>query len=112
VKEDVKNRTERLKVESRLAERQAYTEHIKAAYSSRIRKRNTTNMMQLVLIAIILGTVIGWLMYGNNVLYYSAGMLALYISFGHAGFSDKPSQCLISFSFFLNPLPIRLPPAK
>jgi hypothetical protein len=79
VKEDVKNRTERLKVESRLAERQAYTEHIKAAYSSRIRKRNTTNMMQLVLIAIILGTVIGWLMYGNNVLYYSAGMLALYI---------------------------------
>jgi hypothetical protein len=79
IKEDIQNRTERLKGELKHTSSQAYREHIKSAYSNRARREKTTNFMQLLLILILLGTFFGWIFYGNVVIYVFAVIFPIYI---------------------------------
>lgn len=79
VKEDIRNRTERMKVELKYAEKESYREHIKSAYASRARREQSTNFMQLLLILILLGTFFGWIFYGNKVIYAFIVIFPLYI---------------------------------
>lgn len=79
IKEDIQNRTERLKGELRFTSAQAHREHIKAAYSNRNRREKTTNFMQLLLILILLGAFFGWIYYGNVALYISVVTFSIYL---------------------------------
>jgi hypothetical protein len=79
VKEDIQNRTERIKGELKHTSLQSHRENIRAAYSKRARREKSTNFMQLLLILIFLGTFFGWIFYGNVVLYAFLIVFPIYI---------------------------------
>ena len=79
IKEDIKNRTERIKGELNSTSSHAHREHLRAAFSQREKKARSSDFMQLLLIFIMLGTFGGWLMYGNVVLYVFLVVFPLYI---------------------------------
>ena len=79
IKEDIQNRTERIKGEIKQTSSHAYREHIKSAYATRARREKSTNFMQLLLILILLGTFFGWIFYGNLVLYAFVVIFPIYI---------------------------------
>ncbi len=79
IKEDIENRTERLKSELKHVSSETYREHIKSAYSHRVRREKTTNFMQLLLILILLGTFFGWIFFGNVVIYAFVIVFPIYI---------------------------------
>ena len=79
IKEDIQNRTERIKGELKITSIQSHREHIRSAFSRRAKREKTSDFMQLLLIAIILGAFGGWLIYGNVVLYIFLVVFPLYI---------------------------------
>ena len=79
IKEDIQNRTERIKGELKITSAQTHREHIKAAFTNRARREKTGDFMQLLLIVIMLGTFTGWLFYGNVALYVFLVLFPLYI---------------------------------
>ncbi len=79
IKEDIQNRTERIKGEIKHTSSKVYREHIKSAYASRERREKSTNFMQLLLILILLGTFFGWIFYGNIVIYAFIVVFPIYI---------------------------------
>ena len=79
IKEDIQNRTERIKGELKITSNSAHREHLKAAFSQRARREKSSDFMQLLLIIIMLGTFGGWLLYGNVVLYVFIVVFPLYI---------------------------------
>ncbi len=79
VKEDIKNRTERIREELKHESIRSHREHIKNAFARRERSNIATNFMQLLLILILLSTFAGWLMYGNVALYIFLVIFPLYI---------------------------------
>ncbi len=79
IKEDIRNRTERMKTELKHESSVTYREHIKSAYATRARREQSTSFMQLLLILILLGAFLGWLFYGNVVLYAFLIIFPVYI---------------------------------
>ena len=79
VKEDIQNRTERIKGELKITSSDSHREHLKNAFSHRARREKSSDFMQLLLIFIMLGGVGGWLVYGNVVLYAFIVIFPLYI---------------------------------
>lgn len=81
IKEDIQNRTERIKGELKITSSKTHREHLKSAFSHRAKREKSSDFMQLLLIVIMLGTFGGWLMYGNVVLYVFLVVFPLYIYF-------------------------------
>jgi hypothetical protein len=79
VKEDIKNRTERIRSEIDLEKNKTYRQNIREAFNQRDRDNKKTDFMQLLLITIMLGTFVGWLYYGNAALYAFLVLFPLYI---------------------------------
>ncbi len=79
IKEDVKNRTERIRGQLVDENRQSYRENIRNAFNRRERRETRSSMMQYLLIIIFLGTIVGWLYFGNIALYIFAVIFPLYI---------------------------------
>lgn len=79
VKEDIQNRTERIKGELKITSTKSHREQIKNAFSHRARREKSSDFMQLLLIIIMLGGVGGWLIYGNVVLYAIIVVFPLYV---------------------------------
>ena len=79
IKEDIQNRTERIKGELKITSSHAHREHLRSAFSHRAKREKSSDFMQLLLIVIMLGTFGGWLIYGNVVLYVFIVVFPLYI---------------------------------
>lgn len=79
IKEDIQNRTERIKGELKITSSESHREHLKSAFSQRAKREKSSDFMQLLLIFIMLGTFGGWLIYGNVVLYVFLVVFPLYI---------------------------------
>jgi len=81
IKEDIQNRTERIKGELKITSDQSHREYLKSAFSHRAKREKSSDFMQLLLIFIILGAFGGWLIYGNVALYVFLAVFPLYIYF-------------------------------
>ncbi|MCK5208262.1 MAG: hypothetical protein KAQ79_09585 [Cyclobacteriaceae bacterium] len=81
IKEDIQNRTERIKGELKITSSQSHREHIKKAFRNRAKREKSSDFMQLLLVIIMLGSFGGWLIYGNIVLYIAMVIFPLYIFF-------------------------------
>ncbi len=79
VKEDIKNRTERIKGELKITSTQSHREYFKTAFSNREKREKSSDFMQLLLIVILMGSIGGWIIYGNIVLYFSIFIFPLYL---------------------------------
>lgn len=79
IKEDIKNRTERLRGQLADESHHTYRENIKNAFNRRERRETRSSMMQYLLVIIFLGTIVGWLYFGNVALYIFAVVFPLYI---------------------------------
>lgn len=79
IKEDIQNRTERIKGELKITSTQTHREHLRSAFSHRAQREKSSDFMQLLLIIIMLGAFGGWLMFGNVVLYIFIVVFPLYI---------------------------------
>lgn len=79
IKEDIQNRTERIKGELKHTSSELHGEHIRSAYANRDRREKSTNIMQLLLILILLGTFFGWIFYGNVVFYAFLIIFPIYL---------------------------------
>jgi len=79
VKEDIKNRTERIRAEIDVEKNKTSRENIREAFSRRERDNRKTDFMQLLLVTIMLGTFVGWLYFGNVALYAFLVLFPLYI---------------------------------
>jgi hypothetical protein len=81
IKEDIQNRTERIKGELKNTSFQSHSDHIKIAFRKRAKRDKSSDFMQLLLVVIMFGTFGGWLIYGNIILYISMVVFPLYIFF-------------------------------
>lgn len=81
VKEDIQNRTERIKGQLKNASTHTHRENLKTAFSKRAKREKSSDFMQLLLIIILLGTMGGWLIYGNAVIYIFIVVFPLYLFF-------------------------------
>ena len=79
VKEDIQNRTERIRGELKNTSTHAHREKLKSAFSKRARRETSSDFMQLLLIAILLGTIGGWLIDGNVAIYIFIVVFPLYL---------------------------------
>jgi hypothetical protein len=79
VKEDIKNRTERIRSEISEKKNREFRENIREAFSRREKEGRKANLMQLLLITIMLGTLLGWWYYGNVAFYAFLVLFPLYI---------------------------------
>lgn len=81
VKEDIQNRTERIKRELKITSTASHREHIKSAFNNRAKRQKSSDFMQILLIVLMLGSVGGWLIFGNVVLIICAIVFPLYLFF-------------------------------
>lgn len=81
IKEDIQNRTERIKGELKITSSQSHREHIKSAFNNRAKREKSSDFMQLLLIIILSGTFGGWLLIGNVALYIGIIVFLLYLFF-------------------------------
>jgi len=79
VKEDVKNRTARISAELRLERPADHHENLRAAFKSIEKRDRSIGFMQVLIMVLLLGTVFGWIYYGNVALYFFAVLFPLYI---------------------------------
>lgn len=81
VKEDIQNRTERIKGELKITSSHSHRELIKSAFNNRAKREKSSDLMQILLIIILSGTFGGWLLYGNVALYFGLVSFPLYLFF-------------------------------
>ena len=82
VKEELQNRTEKIKRELNMGSQPElghYRENISQAFTRRQRKDKRVSGMQVILIAIFLAAFIGYYFYGNAALYAFAILFPAYI---------------------------------
>ncbi len=79
IKEDIQNRSQRIKGELKITSADDYSEHIKSAYKHRANREKSSDFMQLLLMIILLAAFGGWLIYGNIVLYIFIIVFPLYL---------------------------------
>jgi hypothetical protein len=81
IKEDIKNRTQRIKGELNVTSARSHRQHIKDAFAHREKRQKSSDFMQLLLIIILLGAFGGWIIYGNVALYVFLVVFPLYLFF-------------------------------
>jgi hypothetical protein len=81
IKEDIKNRTERIRGELLKNSSQNYRHHIQSAFGERHRQYQKTDVMQLLLILLFLGGFFGYIYFGNIALYSFIVLFSGYIFF-------------------------------
>lgn len=81
IKEDIKNRTQRIKGELNVTSSHSHRQHIKDAFAHREKRQKSSDFMQLLLIIILLGAFGGWIIYGNVALYVFLVVFPLYLFF-------------------------------
>jgi len=81
IKEDIQNRTERIKGELKITSSDSHREHIKSAFKNRAKREKSSDLMQVLLVIILLGTFGGWLLYGNVAMYIGLVAFSLYLFF-------------------------------
>jgi hypothetical protein len=88
VKEDIKNRMARIR--SELSEEALKTQRrsIHEGFQRREKQDRRVDMMQWILIILMLGTILGWLYFGNVAFYIFLVLFPLYVWFR----IRKPSQ--------------------
>ncbi|MDQ3393555.1 MAG: hypothetical protein M3512_05515 [Bacteroidota bacterium] len=87
IKEDIDNRTERIKNEMSLANRTAEIRSgLQKDFLRQERASRKATVTQLLIIVLLIGTGAGWLMYGNNVFYYFLIFVPFYIFFRKSSF--------------------------
>jgi len=79
IKEDIKNRTARIAAELKLERSGDHHENIRAAFKAVEKKERSISFMQLLIMVLLLGTVFGWIYYGNVALYVFLILFPLYI---------------------------------
>lgn len=79
VKEDIKNRTERIRGELLKKSSQNHRYHMESAFSDRHRQYKKTDIMQLLIILLFLGTFFGYIYFGNVALYVFAVLFSAFI---------------------------------
>lgn len=78
-KEDLKNRTERIRGELRAENGQVPGAGIREAFRRRERETRHASTMQLVLMLLMMGCFLGWIFYGNIALYAFLVLFPLYV---------------------------------
>jgi hypothetical protein len=81
VKEDIQNRTQRIKQELKITSTNDHREQLKSAFNHRARREKSSDIMQVFLIILLLGTFVGWMIYGNVALYAFALAFPLFLYF-------------------------------
>ncbi len=81
IKEDIKNRTERIKGELKITSTQSHSEFFKTAFSNRVKREKSSDFMQLLLIVILMGSIGGWIIFGNIALYIFIFIFPPYLFF-------------------------------
>ena len=79
IKEDIQNRTERIKGELKITSPQNHREYLKMAFRNKMKREKSSSFMQLLLVVIMLGGFGGWLIFGNVALYFFIVVFPLYI---------------------------------
>ncbi|MCC5929469.1 MAG: hypothetical protein JJU28_09510 [Cyclobacteriaceae bacterium] len=79
VKEDIKERTERIRGDLLDKTAKNYKNNIALAYGERRRKEKRLGTMQFLLIVLMMGTFVAWLYYGDIALYVFAVLFPAYI---------------------------------
>ncbi len=81
VKEDIKNRKERIRSEMSEKQNREHRERIREAFGRREKEGRRANLMQLLLMTIMAGTFVGWWYYGTVAFYVFLVLFPLYIIF-------------------------------
>lgn len=89
VKEDLAQRTQRIKSEMGLNSGSGYRSNIRQAFHRRSKENQRSNITQLVIIILLVGTFLGFIYYGEIVLYISMALLAVYIFISKTDFFKK-----------------------
>jgi len=79
VKEEIKERTARIKRELDKDEMVDYKSSISSAFSRRSRHQAKGNNMQILFILMMAGSFVGYIFYGNIALYVALALIPLYI---------------------------------
>ena len=69
VKEEIEGKIRAAQNASGQSETIEYPSNISAAFQKRARQNNKSNVVQLVLAMVLMGTFVAWLFYGNDVFY-------------------------------------------
>ncbi len=59
----------------------SYQSNISQAFGQRERKSNQTSVVQLLLAAVLLGSFVGWLIFGNDFFYAYLAIFPVYVFF-------------------------------
>ncbi len=81
VKEDIKNRVARIKADLSEEPLSTHRQSIHEAFQKRDRQIKRVNLMQMILIIIMMGTIAGWLFFGNVAFYVFLVVFPVYIWF-------------------------------
>ncbi len=87
IKEDIQNRTERIRNELRLQQQSSEIRSgLQKDFLKRERESRKATVTQLLIIVALVGTGAGWLLYGNNVFYFFLILIPFYIFFRRSSF--------------------------
>jgi hypothetical protein len=80
MKEDIQNRTERIRNELRIQEGSSdIRSGLQKDFLKNERANRQANVTQLLIVVLLIGTAAGWLFYGNNVFYFFLILVPFYI---------------------------------
>ena len=95
VKEDIENRTRRIKEEleseKRIdpADRERFCREMNDVFKRRAVEDRSTSMIQVTFIVLFLSVFAGYLFYGNNALYVAFILVPIYILYRKRSFTSK-----------------------
>ena len=69
IKEELEERTSRIKVELEGEEASTYRDSISSAFRRKQRREKQSNVMQLAFVILLVGVFFGYLYYGNEIFY-------------------------------------------
>ncbi len=81
IKEDIKERTERIKAELNLENNSDYRSNISGAFNRRAKQNRQATVLQMVLITVFLIIGFGYIYYGNDIFYFILLMVPIYFYF-------------------------------
>lgn len=81
IKEEIKERTERIKKELDGGENQSYESNISQAFARRSKHQKKSNVLQFSFIVIFFSITFGYIYYGEAVLYAFMLLIPIYIFF-------------------------------
>lgn len=86
IKEDIENRTERIRNEMRLQESPDFRSSLQKDFIRNNRENRQSTVIQLLIVILLIGTAAGYLLYGNNVFYFFLILVPFYIFFRRRAF--------------------------